>query len=288
MVVAKRVATSWPTYPGELLPLGVDTFVESMLRWHLILQDNIIFAVCGSFILICRNTLLPSMISHSFAAHLVDACRDIFDYTLAVIITDDAEGVERSKKEQLGDAFHAQIHEINWFLEVMATEDSDWQASFFRDCETKMVQVCCLILFLAEDRRLMQRSGYPMRFPFIIFFSQHLYRSFHMHLPPRPAILVHPHVLKVDETRFPPDPIIRSLQSATMFYIKAARQNTCCSAAGCNNSLQSAGKDFKRCSRCNIVSYCGRECQIQAWRNEAFPHKRVCPTLRYLVAQGGG
>lgn len=285
--VAKREATTWPTFPGELLPFGADVFVESMLQWHQILQDNVVFAVCGSVIRICRTMLLPSMVSHSFCARMVDACRSIFDTTLAAITAENGGDMEHAKKERLADVFFAQTDEINQFLEIMKQE-SDWEAFFFRGNVTKMVQASCLILFMASDPRLPRRPSHPLRLACFAYFAQRLYRLFHMHLPPRPAIPVHPRVLEADTCRFPPDPIARTLPSSTIFYIKAARQNTCCSAVGCNNSLQSAGKDFQRCSRCNVVPYCGRECQIQAWRNEAFPHKRVCPKLRYLVAQGGG
>ena len=54
------------------------------------------------------------------------------------------------------------------------------------------------------------------------------------------------------------------------------------------NTIQSTGRDFQRCGRCNIALYCGRACQINSWEDDEFPHKLICTILRSLVERGGG
>lgn len=61
-----------------------------------------------------------------------------------------------------------------------------------------------------------------------------------------------------------------------------------CSASFCPNTIQSTGRDFQRCGRCNIALYCGRTCQINSWEDNEFPHKLICTILRSLVERGGG
>jgi hypothetical protein len=75
---------AWPTSPADLIPKGADVFVESMLRWRDILQDTIVFLFCSSVLRICRAILLPSLVSHAFADHLVRAGRGrrLFDRTI--------------------------------------------------------------------------------------------------------------------------------------------------------------------------------------------------------------
>jgi hypothetical protein len=98
----------------------------------------------------------------------------------------------------------------------------------------------------------------------------------------------HTKVLEWDEFFFNLNPSIRNLPAMALNYIIAARMETRCTSAGCGNSLQSTGKDFKRCSSCNVAPYCGCECQTRAWKHGNFPHKSVCPRLNNLLTLGGG
>ncbi|KAF9480155.1 hypothetical protein BDN70DRAFT_980709, partial [Pholiota conissans] len=55
----------------------------------------------------------------------------------------------------------------------------------------------------------------------------------------------------------------------------------------CSNSLQSHGKEFRRCSGCNVAPYCSKNCQSVAWNSEQFPHKNICKILQNIVAVAG-
>lgn len=50
------------------------------------------------------------------------------------------------------------------------------------------------------------------------------------------------------------------------------------SARSCSQCSQIPKDPVKRCSRCNLVAYCSKECQVQAWKI----HKKVCQSLASL------
>ncbi|KAG6819934.1 hypothetical protein H0H93_007333 [Arthromyces matolae] len=109
-----------------------------------------------------------------------------------------------------------------------------------------------------------------------------------MHLPPKPHFPLHPDMITLDKATFPPPASVRSLPSTAVFLVRYWKSQTRCSGLDCQNNLQTVGKNFQRCARCNIIGYCGRECQKQDWINPEYPHKKVCPILCDIVAKGGG
>jgi hypothetical protein len=70
-------------------------------------------------------------------------------------------------------------------------------------------------------------------------------------------------------------------------HIRAARFDLYCSARNCPNSIQSTGRQFQRCARCNVAVYCGKNCQIDAWSAQQYPHRKICKILQSLVAIAG-
>ncbi|KAF9528172.1 hypothetical protein CPB83DRAFT_855023 [Crepidotus variabilis] len=48
--------------------------------------------------------------------------------------------------------------------------------------------------------------------------------------------------------------------------LPAVRKRPYCCAWGCSKSVQEAGAEFKACSACNLVKYCGRTCQKLDWK----------------------
>lgn len=107
-----------------------------------------------------------------------------------------------------------------------------------------------------------------------------------MHTPPRPSMPVHPSIEPFVSTALSVP--VRDPKEATIDYIRTFRTDTRCSAQGCLNSSQSSGRNLQRCGRCGVVVYCGRECQTKAWKEEVYPHKRLCPILRNIMTKGSG
>ncbi|KAJ7207952.1 hypothetical protein GGX14DRAFT_634563 [Mycena pura] len=67
-----------------------------------------------------------------------------------------------------------------------------------------------------------------------------------------------------------------------------AKSRTRCHAQGCPQSLASTGTEFKRCSACRVVAYCGKACQTRAWKTGPHAHKHICAQIKALIAKGGG
>ncbi|PPQ67581.1 hypothetical protein CVT25_012075 [Psilocybe cyanescens] len=109
-----------------------------------------------------------------------------------------------------------------------------------------------------------------------------------MHMPPRPSMLVHLSVHRLDSRVFLPPASARVPKQTTICVIRVFLTDARRSAQGCFNSLQSAGRDFERCGRCGVVCYCGHECQTKAWKQERYSHKHLCPINLNLMEKGGG
>ncbi|KAF6743038.1 hypothetical protein DFP72DRAFT_152088 [Ephemerocybe angulata] len=38
----------------------------------------------------------------------------------------------------------------------------------------------------------------------------------------------------------------------------------------------------RQCAKCDLIRYCDKKCQTEAWKDPKFPHKAVCATIKYL------
>lgn len=59
-----------------------------------------------------------------------------------------------------------------------------------------------------------------------------------------------------------------------------------CCAVECPESYQtSVGEDFQfqRCGGCRVVAYCGKECQVRAWKDKRLPHRDICKSLSMVM-----
>jgi hypothetical protein len=76
--------------------------------------------------------------------------------------------------------------------------------------------------------------------------------------------------------------------------LKSSKERNVCFSLGCKHSIQMLEPDaaaddrFRRCSGCKLVSYCRKDCQVAAWRDDVIPHRDVCANIKKLVKQGGG
>ncbi|EPT03311.1 hypothetical protein FOMPIDRAFT_89044 [Fomitopsis schrenkii] len=87
---------------------------------------------------------------------------------------------------------------------------------------------------------------------------------------------------KEDMLSLPDDPI----QSALGSFLLVARAQYCFSPE-CQQTFVDAGRPFARCAGCEVLRYCSRECQRQAWKHPTLPHKSVCAKLRALRGRAG-
>ncbi|KDR84154.1 hypothetical protein GALMADRAFT_700867 [Galerina marginata CBS 339.88] len=288
--VAKGLVNTWPHLPSDLMPFGADSLVQSLLQWLRFVPDPMIVSVATLILRVCRSLIIPSLVKYRFSHYVVESTRAAVDLTVDSLAKEDTKRLVLALFR-----FHHQLQSfVDYFRIVFDDLPEDMKADIMRGCETKAMQVCSMLLYLwsndcndpiralpfspLEDKAEVMRA--------LAWCCQDLFRSFHMHTYPRPDMPLHPSVVELDKQKFPPP--AASVPEAVIFYIGRLHGESRCSALFCPNSIQNVGTDFQRCARCNTVSYCGRVCQAKAWREEEYPHKRVCPILRKLIDAGGG
>ena len=281
--VAKGSSHSWPTHTGDLLPFGPDNFIQSMMRWYRFIPDAAIFDLTGNVLRVCNTLLVPSLAKYRMSHVVAESTRRLVDATMIDILSPN-DGV----RVRAGERFNYNGTNFIFFLTLVLNQEFDIRAELIRGCETKAMQLCSILLYLSSDPNMPPCGIQRPIFHMLAVHGQDLFRFFHMHRYPRPDMPVHPEVMRYDLIRFPPPPPPERRQPVTLLQIRGTREEMRCSAYKCTNSLQTSGNDFQRCARCMVVSYCGRECQTRAWKDEKYPHKRVCPSLRSLIARGGG
>ena len=157
--------------------MRADVFVESMLQRRGMLQDSV-FSFCSSALRICRFTLLPSLVFHAFADHLVKAGRVLFDRTMPVLSSSELE-----LRERLGEVFINQAIGIEDVLQAMLEQETDLGVTFTGGYETKLMQVCSFPLHIHTDPLFEKRLPDPHSLGHICYHGKDtiLYRLYHMH-----------------------------------------------------------------------------------------------------------
>ncbi|KAJ7088745.1 hypothetical protein B0H15DRAFT_285426 [Mycena belliarum] len=283
--VARGGKAVWPQVLTDLIPFGGETTALAMVQWHRAMDNDLtVFAVLRVMVRICRTLIMPHIATSALPALMVTSGRALFDRTNQAL-----DSANLDERRRSANTFFQQALHLDSFLMGLMKEGIG-QVPFARGNETKLVQLCNLFVHIATDPRLprMRPAGdFRPRLFGCTTWASNSYRMFHMYLPPRPPIVLHPDVAEFDKLSFPPEETIRDLREMVHTALGATRKDMQCAALDCTGTLQSSGKAFMRCSRCCIPCYCGKACQTRAWKEEKHPHRLICPIFRELVRFGG-
>ncbi|PPR04835.1 hypothetical protein CVT26_012990 [Gymnopilus dilepis] len=281
--VAKGISKAWPFNPTDLIPNGADSLAEMILQWYRWISDPVIFVATGYILRICQELFFPSLVKCKFSFTFLEACRRLVDLTMVDFSTadDDAHACAAQRFQFFATSW---VPLFKIFLGM--SKQNSGAAAKPKPCKYAP-SLDLLNLNLSSDPRL-PPHGVDHWVDSLATHGCRLFRLFRMYLHPRPDMPVHPKVEEIDSKTFPPPASIRSPKQMMLTAILDFRTETRCSAYRCRNALQNVGGNFERCSRCTIVTYCGRDCQAKAWKDEQHTHKRICPLLRLLVEIGGG
>lgn len=286
---AKGSSTSWPNSSTDLIPYGADTLVESILQWYQFVSDPLLFELTTSILKLCRELVIPSLAKYRFAMKVVDSMKEL----LVRMVMDYCSGLDPKPMGYDIYVFPIQMADsVHYLVTALFTmSHDDYKEALFQDCEIKAMELCSLIIYMHYP--LLGWEHFPVsprkvNLGALVSLGQELFRFFHMHLPSRPSIPVHPFIKKLDESRFSRNPVYIPQRHMALEALRLFRIDMRCSNRGCSNSLHTAGKEFQRCANCRVVSYCGRECQREAWKDQDYPHKRICPILASMVEKAGG
>ena len=292
--IAKGGVELWPTSPADLVPFGADELVRSLMQWYRFIPDTIIYQLTAKILHVCQHILLPSLGKFKFCNAIADSTKGMVDFTMvefpAIL---DTSPTTPGILIRVAAAITRWTYHTEAFIEFFTTIFRDisvesWMLLFL-GCETKLVQIFSILLYISSDPTTPPHRTESDLIKQLPSWCSSLFRWFHMHLyfPKRPDIPLYPACVEHDEMTFPHPEAATDRSTYLYFTIQTLRKQTRCCAIQCPNSMQSAGKNFQRCSRCQLVSYCGRECQTRSWSDEHYPHKRVCTILRRLVASAG-
>ncbi|KAJ7164170.1 hypothetical protein C8R46DRAFT_997945 [Mycena filopes] len=285
--LAKGAKQSWPKTITDLIPLGAEAAVKAIVQWHRALEnDLLVFSILEPMVRVCRTLILPQIADSPLPGLMVSSGRALFDSTYAGLDAADLE-----VRRHYANRFFHQVYPISSLLLCLMEHcNTIGEVQFARGNETKLVQLCNLLVHLSTDPRLPpERPNGDTRRPLAgcIMWASTSYRMFHMYLPPRPPIVLHPAVARYDLSHFPPPPTVRNVRETVHIGLASMHKAMSCAALDCTQSFQSSGKAFMRCSQCRVVCYCSKACQTRAWREEKYPHRKVCPIIAWLVVLAG-
>ncbi|KAF9058131.1 hypothetical protein BJ165DRAFT_1425854 [Panaeolus papilionaceus] len=301
--VTKGVSRRWPADTSELLLLGPDQVVKSLLQWNRFVGDFFAIEFIPALIKVCGPLIYDSVAR-------LDAI------TILAL-----------------DPIKAQIHKILRVLEdelaqEIPLEDSqlkDYEftklANYLREClrevfrppikasvrmlnaasATKALQLCsifCYLIPLLQIRSSCDPGYLEFLGTHLAHFGSQTFCHFNLHLLDRPNILLHPSVVEATEKNYQGK---LTMESSVCYdvgvpsyeHIASAmvecRATRACSGPGCDLSFKEKASSYKTCAGCSTVGYCSRECQLRHWKADADDsHKRDCKLLAKILTERGG
>ncbi|KAF9472172.1 hypothetical protein BDN70DRAFT_887284 [Pholiota conissans] len=302
----------WPTCPEDLMPFGPQNLIDSIIVWSRILPDSgVIFTVATQCIQFCGSLLIPYVVESSLTHHVIDCARRLFDRTWSTVRLR-----AETRRRGMGEAFvHQAAPFLDYFRLFFDKQLADQKVAMLDGYELKMLQVCSLLAYIADDPRLFLKKSEAFRCAMVMRAFE-TYRCIMTYVNPVPSILLHPDICKlrlqtsnfqilngtIDEVsklqtsitqgeelslseneRFLELKLYGPFARLAITFIRSLRFGLHCSAPDCPHTLQSAGRSFQRCSGCNVASYCSKKCQTDAWHTGTYPHKTLCKILRSVV-----
>ncbi|KAJ6491374.1 hypothetical protein C8R47DRAFT_1122506 [Mycena vitilis] len=302
--VAKRRTQVWPFAPKDCIPLGPETTVKSLHQWIHFYRDPEPFAISllGVVGHVARNLVVPTIAaSPNLAADIAKIGHAICD-TTTLRVKD--ETLSDAQVIEIGDAFHRRIWHIERFWKGIFGESNIQPAEIKRLCgghERSLFDLFSKALghlhtpaFFCE---YVETELVPISIQIFITAAATIYAvgNLAFQIPPtaqhmRADVLAAVIRLGKEWGAFPQ----ASCAIPVGTILKSSKERNVCFSLGCNHSIQMLEPDsspdnrFRRCSGCQLVSYCGRDCQVAAWRDRTIPHRDICASIKTVIKQGGG
>ncbi|KAK7000319.1 hypothetical protein R3P38DRAFT_3057927 [Favolaschia claudopus] len=304
--VAKRRMQAWPFAPQDCIPHGAETTVKSLHSWIHLYRDPEPFAL--SLLGVVGHVGRSLVVSHiaaspNLASDIAKIGHDICDLTTRRM--KDPASLTAERRIEIGDAFHRRMWHIEKFWKCVLGESNMQSGDIERLCgglERSLFDMFSKALghlhtpnFFCEAVRV---DLLPYTIQVITDAAATMYMSGRLllEIPPtpqhmRPDILAY--VLKLGK-EWGHDPFAKSFAIPAYTILKSSKEREVCFSLGCHRSIQmlepgaAPESRFRRCSGCQLVSYCGKECQVKAWRDPAIPHREICATIKEVIRQGGG
>ncbi|KAJ6501274.1 hypothetical protein DFH09DRAFT_1202974 [Mycena vulgaris] len=301
--VAKRRTQVWPFSPQDCIPFGPETTVKSLHQWIHIYRDPQPFTISllGTIGHVARTLVVPTIAAApNLIADITEIGHKACDTALqrrGDLSLTDAQVID------VGDAFHRHMWHIEKFWKCLFSESNiqppdvrrlvqGHERSLF-DLSSKALDLLHTPAFFSED--LLDLIPNSISVFTDAAATMYMFGSLMLQIPPNAQHMRSDILAAV--LRMGKDLGVAPKQSAAVpvgVILKSHKEREVCFSLGCKRSIQMLEPDapaddrFRRCSGCQLVSYCGRECQVAAWRDAAIPHRDVCADIKKVVKQGGG
>ncbi|EIN10210.1 hypothetical protein PUNSTDRAFT_119268 [Punctularia strigosozonata HHB-11173 SS5] len=92
----------------------------------------------------------------------------------------------------------------------------------------------------------------------------------------------HPRILRLSSASPAWVPLLSRLEVTA----RQAADNPRCFGPACSETEATAGRKLHVCGGCGHMTYCSKECQRRAWKDQRAPHKPICKLIQDLEASG--
>ncbi|KAF9054881.1 hypothetical protein BJ165DRAFT_1441090 [Panaeolus papilionaceus] len=279
--VHKGHSKAWPTRVSELLPLGADQLVATILQWH---------------------RLFPHPMMARFAHHILKTCGDLVhdaymkaDVMNTLLVAPTRKYVD----DALACTTRAQVHELTLLFAYQAitfvrylnspidnTQPHGTAAKLMGGAETKIIQLCSLILYIVgsphHDKTPPLNEDLPDIEREAVRFGQPLFRRYKMDRAPGPPMRLHPRIVALDRNQPHADLSTNPFQAVALA-MYAGRFKYTCTVPGCQTRFIDPDAQLRTCVGCQTVRYCGKSCQTKDWKEGPFTHKKVCKIMSRIL-----
>ncbi|KAJ7138442.1 hypothetical protein C8R43DRAFT_604496 [Mycena crocata] len=297
--VATRRTHVWPFCPQDCIPFGPEITVKSLRQWIRLYREPQPFAVSllGVVGHVARSLVVPTIAaSPNLAAELTEMGHRVCDTATQRLLD---QSLTPEQVIEIGDAFHRHMWHIEKFWKCIFGEANiqdremrllcGGQERALFDLSSKALELLHTPAFFSEDLLdLIPNSIWVFT---DVATTMYVLGNLMFQIPPtaqnmRSDILANVLRRGKEWGHAPNEPA-----AVPVFMIlKHSKDRNVCFSLGCTHSIQESTpeKQFRRCSGCQLVSYCGRECQVAAWRDVVLPHRDICADIKAVIKQGGG
>lgn len=269
----------WPRSVDDIAPLGAKKLLLSIEKWAMVLPQRPaadLLECYQRFICLTNTTFDPPLISSAtiYRTYLTVARQPLnaFKALQAGTLTDTHES-------------YARIRRSSWTLAAMGqlVFKFAWERKNApREYHLRLYSMGCdYVTALQPPHFPTDKTIAP--YPHVqtwVHLTSFMFKIF-PDLPQSPSL--HPDIsaefLRVERV---PNNLFYACHVALNFINVLSRMSTCC-APKCNIILDHIGNpspQLGKCTGCRMYAYCGRECQVKAWKE----HKIICKALGRIVA----
>lgn len=265
----------WPTTPKDLIPYGVqprkvvepiemiltvcptgpETTIESFVRWSRFMGSAHVFSLLAYVMRICGPVVVPAIVaSRSAPKYMIEQGSQIcFDISKAQL------GPNGQVETFVAKKFTDELRYILAFVQSLLTLPPLLSRDLHVGIAQSAFDMATQIIQTIESP-IIPQSDLPDMKPAIDAFARYAATlcTTVIEQITVPKASMHPAIQAIMDRISAPSPPAEIAHSV----MRHAKTIQFCFAPGCQESAQSSGRVYMRCSGCRVVAYSSKECQV--------------------------